>query len=517
MYSYEERKRAVELYIKYDNNMAAVIREQGYPSRQMLYLWYSEYKKDGCSLRSDNERGHSKYSDRQRRQSIEYYQEHGRSISGTIRALGFPKRRTLRDWINEVLPEDEKSCATGKFLVKCTQEQKEQAVIRLCSGAGAAKEIAADFGVAESSLRRWKKDLIRKESGEAVPKKGKEPSQNHSELGTERDMLEQQIEQLQKEVYRLRLEHDVLKKADEILKKGRGINLEILTNREKAVLIDALRDRYRLKDLLVVTDMAKSSYCYQQQALSRPDKYANLRTEVKGIFAETRSCYGYRRIHAAARRTGTRVSEKVIRRIMREEQLSAHRPKRRKYSSYLGEISPETENIVNRDFSAETPNKKWLTDITEFSISAGKIYLSPIVDCFDGMAVSWTIGTSPDAEMVNSMLDAAVSLLSEDEHPVVHSDRGGHYRWPGWIERMQTAELRRSMSKKGCSPDNAACEGFFGRLKNEMFYGRSWIGVSLDDFIHTLDSYLRWYNEKRIKMSLGAKSPLEYRQSLGLT
>ena len=133
------------------------------------------------------------------------------------------------------------------------------------------------------------------------------------------------------------------------------------------------------------------------------------------------------------------------------------------------------------------------------------------------MVVSWTIGASPDAELVNSMLDAAVSLLSEDEHPVIHSDRGGHYRWPGWIERMQKAELTRSMSKKGCSPDNAACEGFFGRLKNEMFYGRSWNGVSLDDFIHTLDSYLRWYNEKRIKMSLGAKSPLEYRQSLGLT
>lgn len=132
------------------------------------------------------------------------------------------------------------------------------------------------------------------------------------------------------------------------------------------------------------------------------------------------------------------------------------------------------------------------------------------------MAVSWTIGTSPDAEMVNSMLDAAISLLGEGEHPVIHSDRGGHYRWPGWLERMRKAELTRSMSKKGCSPDNAACEGFFGRLKNEMFYGRSWTGVSLDDFIHTLDSYLRWHNEKRIKMSLGAKSPLEYRQSLGL-
>lgn len=151
------------------------------------------------------------------------------------------------------------------------------------------------------------------------------------------------------------------------------------------------------------------------------------------------------------------------------------------------------------------------------ALKSKKVYLSPIIDCFDGMAVSWSIGKSPDAELANSMLDEAVSLLGDGERPVVHSDRGGHYRWPGWIERMQKAELTRSMSKKGCSPDNAACEGFFGRLKNEMFYGRSWLGVCIDEFINALDSYMRWYNEKRIKMSLGAMSPVEYRRSLGLT
>ena len=73
------------------------------------------------------------------------------------------------------------------------------------------------------------------------------------------------------------------------------------------------------------------------------------------------------------------------------------------------------------------------------------------------------------------------------------------------------------MSKKGCSPDNAACEGFFGRLKNEMFYGRSWIGRALDDFAQELDDYINWYNCKRIKLSLGRRSPLEYRQHLGFT
>ena len=172
-------------------------------------------------------------------------------------------------------------------------------------------------------------------------------------------------------------------------------------------------------------------------------------------------------------------------------------------------------NVLKRNFHADKPNEKWLTDITEFSLPAGKVYLSPILDCFDGLVVCWTVGTSPDAALVNGMLDQAVSKLGKGEHPVIHSDRGCHYRWPGWISRMDQAGLERSMSKKGCSPDNSACEGLFGRLKNEMFYSRDWTGVSIREFIDILNEYLVWYNEKRIKTSLGNMSPREYRQHLG--
>ena len=151
-----------------------------------------------------------------------------------------------------------------------------------------------------------------------------------------------------------------------------------------------------------------------------------------------------------------------------------------------------------------------------FRSPAGKVYLSPIVDCFDGFLVTWNIGTSPDATLVNTMLYDAIQLLAPDEKPIVHSDRGVHYRWPGWISLMETNGLRRSMSKKGCSPDNSACEGVFGRLKNEMFYNEDWTGVNISEFIDILNTYLLWYNEKRIKKSLGYLSPMEYRHSLGL-
>lgn len=85
-----------------------------------------------------------------------------------------------------------------------------------------------------------------------------------------------------------------------------------------------------------------------------------------------------------------------------------------------------------------------------------------------------------------------------------------------WISLLKEAKISRSMSKKGCSPDNSACEGFFGRIKNEMFYSREWSNVSLENFKIILNDYLMWYNSKRIKISLGFKSPEEYRQSLGL-
>ena len=135
---------------------------------------------------------------------------------------------------------------------------------------------------------------------------------------------------------------------------------------------------------------------------------------------------------------------------MKEDKLTVLSIKRKKYNSYKGEITPAVPNVIKRDFHAEQPNMKWLTDITEFHIPAGKIYLSPIIDCFDGLPVSWTIGTSPDAALVNTMLDNAIGTLKENEHPIVHSDRGAHYRWPGWIERMENAGLTRSMSRKGC-------------------------------------------------------------------
>lgn len=145
-----------------------------------------------------------------------------------------------------------------------------------------------------------------------------------------------------------------------------------------------------------------------------------------------------------------------------------------------------------------------LTDITEFQIPIGKVDLTPMINCFDGLVVSWTIGTHPDSDLANTMLGAAIeAVASIEKRPIVHSDRVAHDRWPRWLSVMDNAKLIQSMKCKVCSTDNSACEGFFGRLKTEVFYLRSWRDHTVDQFIQIVDSCIRYYAKKRIKISIG--------------
>lgn len=269
------------------------------------------------------------------------------------------------------------------------------------------------------------------------------------EVPKDKDQLLSEIEALEEQVKRLQLEKDILEAAAAQIKKDPGVDLNDLSNREKTVLIDALKHKHPLNALLNGVGLSRSSYYYQRGAMSLESKYAALTHRIIELFKLNNCCYGYRRIHGVLALEGIKVSEEVVRTLMEASGLVAQPKRRRKYSSYQGEIAPAPENLLMRNFHADAPNKKWLTDITEFHIPAGKAYRSPIVDCFDGMLVSWTISTRPDAELVNTMLDVAISTLNDDGCPIIHSDRGCHYRWPGWLERIEKASLVRSMSKKG--------------------------------------------------------------------
>lgn len=486
MYSLEERKKAVDFYIKNDKNTLFTIVKLGYPSHSALRTWYRDYLEENKIKIYHKKRGRKpKYTQEEKEYAVIYHLAHQWTYSQTVRMLGYSNKESLRQWCRELAP---KECKKRGSVIEYTKEQE----------------------IKESSLLDQIEGLLFKEALTAVTEESKE------QLQEKKKELLMEVDNLQKQIRRLKLERDVYDKAAELVKKDPSVDPKNLTNKEKAILVDAVREHHPFQEAMECVGIKRNTYYHQRACLQTVGKSHYLTDKITELFNAVGECYGYRRIHASLAEEGIRISEKIVRRIMKECSLIVFGKKKRKYSSYQGEKAPAAENLIARDFHADTPNIKWLTDLTEFQIPAGKVYLSPIVDCFDGMLVSWTIGTSPNAELVNTMLDMAIDTLKPEECPIVHSDRGAHYRWPGWLKRMEDRGLIRSMSKKGCSPDNSACEGVFGRVKNEMFYNRKWSGISIEKFIEILNKYLHWYNEKRIKMSLGALSPIQYRMNLDL-
>ena len=367
------------------------------------------------------------------------------SVQATINLLGYPSRNTLYRWYEEKLAEkpnyhgspDKPYKIKDKFINLAEHPRHPDTNLKLdaiyrCFFLGEGVEyVSREIGYSRASIYTWY--LKYQQFGVVgLMSSKKQIKREEMDFNTE-SPKEQNIADLQAQINNLQMEIDVLKEALNILKKDPGINITELKNREKAVIIDAVKDKYSLPQLLKCLCISKSSYYYQESVIKRPDKYRDLRIHIKRIFEENRNCYGYRRIHGKLKKIGVTVSEKIVRSIMKEEHLNVPSKRTIKYKSYKGEISPEVDNIINRDFHADTSNSKWLTDITEFAIPAGKLYLSPVIDCFDGMVVCWNVSTTPDSILVNKMLDEAISTLSHSERPIVHTDRGCHYRWPGWI------------------------------------------------------------------------------------
>ena len=432
-----------------------------------------------------------------------------KSVRAVIDTLGYPAKTQMYDWIKQ-MPDYVKGNEVKKYKVyrRATDELKYQAVMRCCNGKESVKSVAKEIGFTPNMIYIWIRSYKAKGLVSLMTKKDTDLIKP--------DNKPEDIESLKAQMLDMQMEIDILKVTINVLKKDPGVDQSALTNREKAVIIGALKTKYSLPKLLEKLRISRSSYYYQENAIHAADKYAEIRNLIVKLFHDNRDVFGYRKIHMLLKNQGITLSEKVIRRIMKDENLIIKKRRRCKYNSYKGEITPPVENIVNRDFHVDKPNQKWLTDITEFSIKAGKVYLSPMIDCLDGMPLTWTIGIYPNAELTNTMLRKAIATLKPDEKPIVHSDRGCHYRWPDWISIMDKAGLTRSMSKKGCSPDNSACEGFFGHLKTEMFYGYNWDEYSIDEFIQVLDDYLHWYCKDRIKSTLGGLSPLDYRRSIGV-
>ena len=233
-----------------------------------------------------------------------------------------------------------------------------------------------------------------------------------------------------------------------------------------------------------------------------------IKQEIEIIYNENKGRYGYRRITMELHNRGYIINHKTVLRLMKQLNLQCF-VRIKKYKSYKGEIGKVAPNILNREFGAEKPNQKWVTDVTEFSLFGTKLYLSPIIDLFNGEVVSYNLSERPVFNQVIDMLEKAFIKIPNNTNLILHSDQGWQYQMKQYQNMLKEKGIRQSMSRKGNCLDNSCAENFFGLLKSELLYLQEF--ESIEHFKKELIEYIDYYNNKRIKGKLKGMSPVNYR------
>ena len=263
-----------------------------------------------------------------------------------------------------------------------------------------------------------------------------------------------------------------------------------------------------MKALVKLAQIPRSTYYNLVKRINRPDPDADLKVTIQAIYDEHEGRYGYRRIRDELANRGQRVNHKKVQRIMTKLGLKCL-VRMKKYRSYKGTVGKIAPNTLNRQFTAEKPNEKWVTDITEFKLFGEKLYLSPVLDLFNGEIITYTIGSRPTYSLVSAMLEMAFERLSSEDKLLMHSDQGWHYQMAPYRQALKGRGITQSMSRKGNCYDNSVMENFFGIMKSELLYLKEF--NSVEHFKLELKKYIDYYNNKRIKAKLIGLSPVQYR------
>ncbi|QZY97668.1 IS3 family transposase (plasmid) [Pantoea dispersa] len=284
----------------------------------------------------------------------------------------------------------------------------------------------------------------------------------------------------------------------------------MLNTQEKVSIVNELRHEWPLSRLLIVAGLPRSTFYYHVKRLATPDRYQSARTLVLKIYHQHKGRYGYRRIRLACRNEGVLLDGKTVRKLMKELGISSL-IRIKKYRSYKGEQGRVCDNLLKRQFDAERPNEKWVTDVTEFKVNGKKLYLSPIMDLYNGEIIAYNLSARSLPTMVHTMLTDALKRLAKDEHPMLHSDQDWQYQMSRWQRWLKDSGIVQSMSRRGNCLDNAAIESFFGTLKAECYYLNEY--ESVEHLRQDIVKYIDYYNHMRIKEKLGGLSPVQYRLS----
>ena len=300
---------------------------------------------------------------------------------------------------------------------------------------------------------------------------------------------------------------------------------------EKVGAVQELRSKFKLSLLLKIVGLPKATYFYTINKTDKDTMNAEIITQIKEIFNTHKGRYGYRRITLELLNRGYKINHKKVKRLMSLEGLYGITPKA-KYKSYKGDMHGVVKNLIldkvvdetnhktyyKRNFKTVRCNEKWTTDVSEFHIAAGKLYLSPILDMHNGEIVSFDISKSPNFKQTQMMLEESFEKYSTLDGLILHSDQGWQYQMREYHKALKDKEVIQSMSRKGNCLDNSPMENFFGIMKREMFYGHEYEFESLEQLKIEMIKYIDYYNHKRIKTKLKGLTPVQYRnQSLIIT
>src|SRR5581483_2604979 len=238
---------------------------------------------------------------------------------------------------------------------------------------------------------------------------------------------------------------------------------------------------------------------------------AHLTQKIRQVFVDHQGRYGSPRILRELRDEGIPCSRKRVARLMRQEDLSARRKRHRIVTTKRDMTHPVATNLLNREFTASAPNKKWVTDITYIPTAQGWLYLAVVLDLYSRMVVGWSMSGNCDEELVERALDQALARRRPDPGLLHHSDRRSQYTSRAYQAHLERGEIIVSMSRKGNCWDNAVMESCFGTLKEECV--RNVIYTSQSEARLTIFTYLAvYYNRIRRHSTLGYVSPYVYEQ-----
>ena len=410
-------------------------------------------------------------------------------------------------------------------------ELKMTAINRVLSDGESVKAVAIDIGLpTDSVLRQWIKSYIENRYNVVTKKKGR-PSTRGKEKEDGRRVGEGERTPSQatvEENYRER----IIKKTASLSSRGRKEEREQLTKaaielrQELGCTIDFILETINSTDSL--PNLPRSVYYYWKERIDPDTKNSDLMDAITTIYTDNHKRYGYRRITLQLKKDGWTVNHKTVKRLMSKLKLYGITP-RAKYKSYKGDFNGTVDNKLLykrvdaqkhrteyiRDFSTTDVNEKWTTDVSEFHIAAGKLYLSPILDIHNREIVSYNISRSPSFVQTTDMLNKAFSRFKDLSHLIFHSDQGWQYQMFQYHKALKERGITQSMSRKGNCLDNSPMENFFGKMKNEMFYGHEYEFKTLEQLQKAMEEYIEYYNNERIQVKLKGLTPCQARnQSL---